>query len=253
MNLRSTFHFQQHLFVTAFCLAICGVEARAQAQQGIIKMKAGAPQQGIITGVTASGVGLQLPAGGSISIPLGQIESVSVAAPPEFNIAMQAVAAKDLPKANSVIAGIVTKFKGLPADWAQQATALSGFLALQSGDLAKAESAFRDFKTFYPAAPEGKVGTAAIAAAKKDFATAKSLVAPIIEDALKLKDVPLPNRFAFSRAFFISGLVKESENDFSGALEDYLRTSTIFYHDTAAVASAQERAEALRKNKITVP
>ncbi len=253
MNLRSTFHFQQHLFASAFCLAIWGNAALAQAPQGAIKMKTGATQQGVITGVTASGVGLQLAAGGSISIPLAQIESVSMAAPPEYNLAMQAVAAKDLPKASATINSLVLKFKGLPADWAQQAMALSGFLALQTGDLAKAQLAFDDFKKFYPAAPEGKVGTAAIAASKKDFATAKSLIAPIIEDALKLKDVPLGNRFAFSRAFLVSGMVKESEKDFSGALEDYLRTTTIFYHDTAAVASAQDRAETLRKNKITVP
>ena len=216
-------------------------------------MKNGTVQQGGVTGVTASGVGFQLGAGGSISIPLSQIDSVLMAAPPEYNLAMQAVAAKDLAKASGTISALVAKYKGLPTDWAQQATALAGFLALQTGDVARADLAFSDFKRFYPNAPEGRIGTAAIAASKKDFATAKSLIAPTIEEAMKQKDVPLTNRFAYSRAFYISGLVKESENDLAGALEDYLRTTTIFYHDAAAVASAQERADALRKSKIAVP
>ena len=176
-----------------------------------------------------------------------------MAAPPEYSLAMQAVAAKDLPKASALLSALVAKYKGLPADWAQQAMALGGFLALQGGDMSKATLAFSDFKNFYPTAPEGKVGAAAIAASKKDYAAAKDLIAPIVEEALKQKDVPLASRFAFSRALYISGTVKESENDLSGALEDYLRTTTIFYHDAAAVASAQDRADALRKNKISVP
>ncbi len=253
MKLRSTFHFQQLLFLAGCgALTFCGT-AFAQGQAAVLKLKTGTTQQGVITGVTASGVGIQLTAGGSISIPLAQIESVSMAAPPEYNAAMQAVGAKDLPKASALVGSLVAKYKGLPADWAQQATALAGFLALQSGDVIKAEIVFGDFKRLYPNAPEGKVGAAAIAATKKDFATAKGLIAPIVEEALKVKDVPLASRFAYSRAFYLSGLVKESEKDQSGALEDYLRTTTIFYHDPSAVASAQERADVLRKNKVTVP
>jgi hypothetical protein len=39
-----------------------------------------------------------------------------------------------------------------------------------------------------------------------------------------------------------------------GALEDYLRTVTIFHHDPASVAAAQERADALRKDRnVVVP
>jgi len=71
---------------------------------------------------------------------------------------------------------------------------------------------------------------------------------------LKEKNVPAANRLAYSGAFYVMGLVKESEKDYAGALEDYLRTVTIFYHDAAAVAAAQERAELLRKeHKTTVP
>ena len=253
MKLRSTFPFQQLLFLAFGGSLLIGKLAHGQTQSAFIKMKVGDPRQGVITQVSASGVSIQLPAGGSITIPLGQIESVQVAPPPEYALATQAIAQKDNAKAAALIGVVVNKFKGLPADWAQQATALAGFLALQSGDMAKAESAFTDLKRLYPNAVESRIGSAAIAVSKKDFATAKELIAPIVADALKQKDVPIGNRFAYSRALFISGEVKESENDLPGALEDYLRTTTIFYHDTAAVAAAQERAEALRKNKVTAP
>ena len=176
-----------------------------------------------------------------------------MAPPPEYGLAQQAISQKDTAKAATLIAQVVGKYKGLPIDWAQQATALAGFLALQNGDMAKADSAFTEFKKFYPAAVEGKIGSAAIAASKKNFAAAKDLIAPIVEEAVKQKDVPIASRFAYSRAFYIAGQVKESENDLPGALEDYLRTTTIFYHDAAAVAAAQERADALRKNKVAVP
>ena len=253
MKLRSTPPSQQLLFLAACGLSLLTTNGFGQTPAASIKQKTGTVQQGVITGVSASGVAVQLTAGGSISIPIAQIESISMVPPPEYNLALQAIAAKDIPKAAGLIRGLITKYKGLPADWAQQAAALAGFLALQSGDMAGADAAFSEFKKSYPTAPEGRIGSAAIAASKKDFATAKSLIAPIVEDALKQKDVPVTNRFAYSRAMYISGLVKESEKDLPGALEDYLRTTTIFYHDTAAVASAQERADALRKNKIAVP
>ena len=42
------------------------------------------------------------------------------------------------------------------------------------------------------------------------------------------------------------GKVKEAAGNLQGALEDYWRTVTLFYYDRVAVASAQERADALR-------
>ena len=56
------------------------------------------------------------------------------------------------------------------------------------------------------------------------------------------------NRSLTACAFLILGQVKESEGNAPGALEDYLRTVTIFHHDPAAVSAAQERADALRKD-----
>ena len=256
MKLRATSSSQQLIFPAIAGLLVLSGIACAQAPAGpqaYIKVKNGQPQQGVIQSVTTAGVSLTLAAGGAVTLPLANIESVQMPPPPEYGLAMQAVAQKDIPKALGLITGVASKYKRLPTDWAQQATALTGYLALQTGELVKAEVAFDDFKKCYPTSSDGDVGSAAIAAAKKNFAVAREKIAPIIEEALKVKDVPIPLRYAYSRAFYVSGQVKEADGNSSGALEDYLRTVTIFYHDSAAVAAAQERADALRKTKVTVP
>ena len=48
------------------------------------------------------------------------------------------------------------------------------------------------------------------------------------------------------RPFYLLGQVKESEGDFTAALQNYLRTTALFYADRTAVAQAQEKADALR-------
>ena len=140
MKLRSTSRSQQLLFLATCGLSIFAHDAFAQAQSAAIKMKTGAVQQGVITGVTASGVGIQLAAGGSISIPLAQIDSVSMAPPPEYNLALQAVALKDIPKASGIIRGLLAKYRGLPADWAQQAAALEAQTGVSRADLQLAQN-----------------------------------------------------------------------------------------------------------------
>jgi tetratricopeptide (TPR) repeat protein len=253
MKLRSSFCPQQLLFLGFIAVVLAG-QARAQApQQAVVKLKTGATQQGVINQVSASGVSLQLSPNQSVTFALNLIDSVQMQPPPEYNVALQEINKRDLTKAASLVNAVVSKYKGLPTEWAQHATALVGDLALQAGDLKKATAAYEEFKKFYPSAKQSEIGLAAIAASKKDFATAKEKITPIIEEALKVKDVPITQRYAYSRAFYVSAQVKESEGNLAGALEDYLRTVTIFYHDAAAVAAAQERADALRKQKIAVP
>ena len=70
MKLRSTFPIQQLLFLATCSLLLLNREALAQSQ-AVVKTKTAAPQQGVVTGVTASGVAIQLSAGGSITIPAG--------------------------------------------------------------------------------------------------------------------------------------------------------------------------------------
>lgn len=180
-----------------------------------------------------------------------------MAAPAEFNQAIAAYQAKDFEKALSLTKTVVGKFHGMPAPWAQQAMAMLGELYIATKDMTKAEAAYADFKRFYPAGGslQSDVGISRIAVARQDFDTARQKIAPITEDALKQKQIPPGNAIAYSQAFLVSGEVKEAANDLQGALEDYLRTVTLFYADRVAVGEAQDKADALRKAhpEVTVP
>jgi len=168
--------------------------------------------------------------------------------------AQQAFAARDYRRALSLASGVVEKFKGMPAEWAQLATSMLGDIYVAMNDLAKAEAAYKEYQRLYPGAGslQADVGIARIAVSKKDLATAKQKLEPIAAQALKDKNVSRTHALAYSQAFFILGQVKEAEGNRVGALEDYLRTVTIFHHDPSAVTAAQERADALRKDRTVV-
>ncbi len=255
MKLRVPFLPQQLLFAATGALLL-GSTALAQ---DLIITTTGQQQQGKIIGVSPSGQSLefQVSGGNKLGLPLASIKEVRMNPPAEYNQALTAFAAKDYAKSLTLLRGVVDKFKGVPAPWAQQATSMLGDIYIQANDLAKAEAAYNDFKKLYPGAGslQSEVGLSRLAVAKNDYATAKQKLEPITEAALKEKIVNPANALAYSQAFLVSGQVKEAEGNLSGALEDYLRTVTLFYHDRTAVASAQERADALRAahKEVTVP
>ncbi len=251
MKLRVRFLRQQLFFLWAGCFVVVA----DAAGQATVKLRTGAVQQGQIVGVTASGVEIQF-GPNKATLPFAMITEVQMAAPPEFAAAQQAFAAKDFNKALAAVRAVTERYKGLPTDWAQLATAMLGDIYVITNDLPKAEAAYRDSERFYPGAGslQAEVGMARIAASKKDYDTAKKKLEPIAAAALKEKGVSRQNAFAYSQTFLVLGQVKEAEGNAVGALEDYLRTVTLFYHDPSAVAAAQDRADALRKEqKITVP
>lgn len=252
MKLRATFRRQQLLFAFGF-VGLAGLELAARGD--VILFSDGRRMEGKVLGVTGSSLQVQTQAG-SIGWPLANIKEVQMPTPPEFKQAQDLFAAKDYPKALATMSALAGKYKGVPIDWARQATAMLGDLYVATNELAKAEAAYKEFQKLYPGAGgvQAEVGMARIAASKKDFATAKSKLQPIADAALKEKNVPPGAGFAYSNAFFVLGQIKESEGNAAGALEDYLRTVTLFYHDPAAVSAAQERADAIRKaEKVTVP
>jgi hypothetical protein len=259
MTLRAPTEVRQMIFAI---FAILVFAATAHAQHSI-KMK-GNPQvmAGTILGADGKVIQFQTQAG-TIGYPLLNVESVTMPSPPELVQAQQAFQAKDFEKALQMAKGVADKFKGLPTDWARLAGSMVASIYGNLGQTDKAEAAWNDFEKSYPGAGglQAKVGRAQIAAAKKDFLSAKDSLAPIVEEALKQKNVPRENAFAYSQAFYVMGLVNENEGKLSDALENYLRTVTIFFHDPSARAAAQDRADALRaKNKdkrtseqLTVP
>jgi hypothetical protein len=193
---------------------------------------------------------------GTVGYPLGNIQQVVMAQPPEVATAITTFQAKDYTKALALTRPLVDKYKGLPTDWAKQLTGLLGDIYVALNDTAKAEASYTDFQRVYPggSSAQAQVGIARLAALKKDFATVKQKLEPITTDALKQKSVSKDAAMAYSQAFYLLGQAKEADGDHVGALEDYLRTVTVFNQDRVAAESAQQRADALRKEySITVP
>jgi tetratricopeptide (TPR) repeat protein len=257
MKLRRRFSSHQHLFALgiAMCLTILGTTT-AFTQDKIVT-KDGRTQDVKILGVAGSSIQVQVGAG-SIGIPLATVNSVSMPAPAELNIAKAAFSAKEYQKALTALKPLVDKYKGLPTDtgWAQQATSMLGEIYVALDKLPEAEAAYKEYQRVYPGqgSVQAEVGMARIAASKKDYATAKQKLEPITAQALKQKIPPPALASAYSQAFFLLGQAEEAQQEYPAALENYLRTVTVFYHDKTAASSAQERADALRKDHgVTVP
>ena len=256
MKLRRCFPCRQLLFLPLLSLFFTlFAPSFLQGQSETITTKDGKTSPVKIIGVLGSSVQVQVGAG-SVGVPISSIAQMTMPAPPESVNASTAFAAKDFPKALAATKTVLEKYKGLPVDWAQHAASMLGDIYVAMNDFARAETAYRDFQKIYPGAgsAQAEIGLARIAASKKDYATARQKLEPVLTQALKLKDIPPALGPAYSQAFLISGQIKEAAGDAPGALEDYLRTVTIFHHDRLAVTAAQERADALRKKQgISVP
>jgi predicted Zn-dependent protease len=254
MKLRAPLTIQQLLFATGTALLLTFA---ARAQDVIITTDN--QQRSVrVIGVSPSGQTLDFFVGqGQLGLPLGSVKEVRMNPPAEYGQAIAAYQAKDYAKSLNLMRAVVAKFKGMPSPWAQQATAMLGELYIASNDLVKAEAAYGDFKRLYPngGSLQSDIGLSRLAVAKQDYDTAKQKLEPITDAALKEKTVTPANAVAYGQAFLVSGQVKEAAGNFSGALEDYLRTVTLFYYDRVAVAAAQERADALRAAHpgVTVP
>ena len=256
MKLRFRPQFQQLLFTASglFLLA-----AGAFGQQEAEVVVAGAAQRLKVVSVSGTALVIRTDAGDR-PIPLAQISEVRMAAPPEWALGYQAYQAREYGKALGLVKSVTDRFRGLPgtgSPWAQQAAALLVEIHLAVNDPGRAEIEFGAFLKAYPASSsvQGDVLAARLALAKQNLPTAKQKLAPITEAALKEKSLNPANGPAYSQAFLVSGQIKEGEGDLAGALQDYLRTVTIFYHDRGAVALAQRKADELRKKhpEISVP
>lgn len=251
MNLRASFPRLQLLFLLG---VIAYTTLESSAPGDVVTTMDGRRTELKILGVNGPMLQVQVPAG-TVGIPLASIKEVQMVVPPEFAAANRHFAAKEYSKALAIIKALTDKFKGVPVDWAQQATGMLGDLYITNNDLPKAEAAYKDFQRLYPGigSTQAEVGMARVAISKNELAAAKQKLQPIADAALKEKFVPRANAFAYSQTFLALGQIKEKEGDLPGALEDYLRTITLFYHDPSAVSLAQERVDDLSARKITVP
>lgn len=248
MKLVSPLRRQQLLF-PALLLALLGSVSLVSAQDAVI-LQDGKQHVGKVLG--ASGTGVQIQIGqGTITLPMAAVKEVRMPIPVEWGAALKAFEERDIKKAFTLAKGISDKFKGLPTEWAQQATAMIGDIYIEQGDTAKAEAAYKDFQRLYPGqgSAQADLGMARLAVARKEFKDARTRIEPIAKKALEEKNPARANALLYSQAFFLMGQIEEASGNKAAALENYLRTVGVFYHDRGAAVLAQQKADALRKEQ----
>jgi len=250
MKLRRCFAPRQLLFLVAGLIA---TGARPAFSQETITLANGQTQEVTILGVTPSGIRVRM-GNAEMVEPFSNVAQVSMPAPPEFEAAQAAYEKGDVQTALTNATAVVQNYRGLPSEWAQEAMLMVGDIYVSMNQLSQAEVAYKDFQSAYPSAggADASVGLARIDIANGDYAAAKAKIDPITAQALKLRNPPKAAAALIGRAFLVSGEIKEQSGDLPGALEDYLRTAAVFPEDSLAAATAQQRADALRKAHGTI-
>ena len=250
--------------VTLLLITLAGMPVVAGAQDRLV-FPDNHIQEGKVLGVTPEGqvqISMATAGGGTgqLSFNIHLLSRVEVAAPPEFQTGLAAYQAGNWDKALAALKPLAGKFRGLPVDWMAQTAAVLGDIYLEKKDVASAEAAYNDFRKLYPAGAGGSVratvGQARVAFAKNNTTAAKQQLAPVALEAMKNPAlVSRADGIAYGQAFYLLGQMAEKEGSFQTALEDYLRTTTLFYQDTATASAAGKSADALRAahKDLTVP
>jgi len=256
MKLRRLLPPRQRLFAigATFVFALGGIlPAFAQTQQApdqLIKRGTPATRENVkILRVEGANI-IVAATGGERGVPLSTVSSVVMKAPQEFTDGSQAAVEGDVDKALPLIRGVVDQFKGLPVAWARQALLLLSDLYIAQDKLDEAEKVIAEFQKLYSganAAMQAAVGSANIALARKDYAKAREILEPIVQKALETLTPAAAVAPAYSQAFYLLGQVAEAEGMYPQALQFYLYTVTIYYHDEKSAAAAQQKADELRK------
>jgi len=246
MNLRRCFAPRQLLFLLT--AALLETQWHALGQE-TITLRSGQTQEVRIIDVESGGIKVQIGEAEMVE-PFSNLSAVTMSAPPEFAAASTAYQSGDLQDALSIATSLVQTYRGLPTDWARQSMLMLGDIYVSLGQLPQAQAAYTDYHNAYPSddSADVNVGLASIDVANKDYDAAKAKIAPVLDQALKSRGLPRATAALVGRAFLVSGRIKEQSGDYSGALEDYLRTVTIFPEDRAAAAGAQAAADAVRKD-----
>lgn len=223
--------------------------------QESITLRNGQTQQATILGVTDSGIRIQMGQGEMVE-PFANVTQVTMNPPPEFTAAQTAYENGDLQTALTNVEAVVRTYRALPTEWAQEAMLMMGDIFVSLDQLPQAQAAFQDFQAAYPSSGSANVnvGLARIDVANKNYDDAKAKIDPILAQALKDRVPPKAAAALLGRAFLVSGEIKEQSGDLQAALEDYLRTVAIFPEDRVAAATAEQKADALRKDhNVTAP
>jgi tetratricopeptide (TPR) repeat protein len=218
----------------------------------VLVLKNGQRREGEVVGVSGTNVAIKVGPAQS-TIPLAEIASAEIAAPAAFDNASKFMAEGNAARALVEIRPVVEKYRGLPVAWVPQAFAIQGDALVQLNQLDEAEKVFAAFAATYPESTAlAAVATARLDVAKGNFDSAREKLAPVVDEASGILLAEPAKSANYGRAFLLMGQVREASGDYSAALQDYLRTVTVFYADASAVAEAQRRADALVAEKNVI-
>lgn len=244
--------YLQTLFAicTIYSISSSGVNADE------LVLKNGQVVTGDIVGFSGGSIQIKI-ASGEIAHNQANVQEIRMPVPDAYKEGLDAYNQQDYATALAKLKPVADKFKGLDTEWAQQTTALMGDLYLSVNDVSSAETAFQDFQKLYPdvqGASRSVIGMARIDVLNKKYAEAKEKLEPIATQALSQPGVSSLEGAAYGQAFYLLGQIHEAEGNNELALQNYLRTVAVFPQDKVALANAQERAEAIRKeNNVKVP
>ena len=221
--------------------------------QDVVLQNDGQRREGEITGVKADAIRIKI---GPVetAVPLKNVQSVEKAAPADYDAATELWRNGNAAGALAKLEPLAQKFSGLPTPWAERTSSLLPELYISQGRTADAENSYKNFQKLYPGAGSGSdLLMARLAIAKKDFATARAKLAPIVESAKQMKLPAGKEAAAMSQALCLMGEVQENAGEKSEALANYLLVTTIFKNDPSSLARSSKRADALQEEKIIVP
>ena len=189
-----------------------------------------------------------------LQIDWPRVISVEVAEPAELKAARAAydAAKTDSSKwANVAVAfqPIMDKYPRLPTRWAEDATLALIEASAGAGKAADAQAWLSKFQTWYPRSPRLLTAVAGLA---KGLVSAKRYddAIKLIEEATKTKRdllaVSEEDGKTLGLALNALGDAYEQKGVLDKALDAYLATKILYYHDPAALKIATEKCEALK-------
>lgn len=224
----------------------------AQAQHRIVQTN-GSERVGIIQEVSNGNISIKVDAG-TIGIPMRTVASVQMPAPPQIEQAQQAYLSGNPSQALQIISPITDKFAGLPTEWARGAVQLQAEAALAAEDIASAKQGFEALSQLYGDEAGAKIGLIRVDIEEGRLDEAEKALEPMVTIALEDPKPDSIKGIRYGQVMLANGILKEKQEQYPEALENYLRVVAVFDSDPATQAIAEGKAESLREaHDVVVP
>jgi tetratricopeptide (TPR) repeat protein len=186
-------------------------------------------------------------AAGETAVPRERIERVEIAQPASLKEGLDALRAGNWPQVVKTFEPLYVKYRGLPQDWLEEMTIRLGQAYAGTKDWSKTLELSLTFRKYYPESQfvdlassletQALVGSNKLGEAKGKL---EILTKKIEDEAAKTREgaVTEEQDRALGPAYVVLGKCYEAANENDKALEAYLKTTTLYYRDTAAVAEA---------------